>query len=292
MKITCDVIKDILPLYIENMVSEDTRQIVKEHIDNCEDCKMQLEKMSSSINLPIDTDIGPLKKLKSDIRKKKFQSIVFTIMLTAVILIALVGFLTTPEYIPYHEGLVSVMENDDGTAIALFSDEVTGYDIDVNASDKSDGYVYSITTWDSIWNRNILKKTVNNTVLNSDGKKVDSVYYYNTDGSEDILIYGIDQNPSGGIMTLPRLALGYYLMLAIILAVVSGIILFVFRHKEKIRNIMVKVFLLPLSYIIAHIGTKGFSASSYSMVRDFFLILLLAIPIYIVFISAINIIRE
>lgn len=292
MKITCDVIKDILPLYIENMVSEDTRQIVKEHIDNCEDCKMQLEKMSSSINLPIDTDIGPLKKLKSDIRKKKFQSIVFTIMLTAVILIALVGFLTAPEYIPYHEGLVSVMENDDGTAIALFSDEVTGYDIDVNASDKSDGYVYSITTWDSIWNRNILKKTVNNTVLNSDGKKVDSVYYYNTDGSEDILIYGIDQNPSGGIMTLPRLALGYYLMLAIILAVVSGIILFVFRHKEKIRNIMVKVFLLPLSYIIAHIGTKGFSASSYSMVRDFFLILLLAIPIYIVFISAINIIRE
>lgn len=292
MKITCDVIKDILPLYIENMVSEDTRQIVKEHIDNCEDCKMQLEKMSSSINLPIDTDIGPLKKLQSDIRKKKFQSIVFTIMLTAVILIALVGFLTAPEYIPYHEGLVSVMENDDGTAIALFSDEVTGYDIDVNASDKSDGYVYSITTWDSIWNRNILKKTVNNTVLNSDGKKVDSVYYYNTDGSEDILIYGIDQNPSGGIMILPRLALGYYLMLAIILAVVSGIILFVFRHKEKIRNIMVKVFLLPLSYIIAHIGTKGFSASSYSMVRDFFLILLLAIPIYIVFISAINIIRE
>ena len=39
MKIKCNVIKDILPLYIENIASEDTRVLIEEHIDECEDCK-------------------------------------------------------------------------------------------------------------------------------------------------------------------------------------------------------------------------------------------------------------
>lgn len=78
-----------------------------------------------------------------------------------------------------------------------------------------------------------MNKTINNTVLNPEGEKVASVYYYNADGSEDILIYGKDQYPNGGSISLPRLVLAYYLLLAIILAFISGIILFIVRRKEK-----------------------------------------------------------
>ena len=42
MKITCDVIKDILPLYAENMISADTKMIVDEHISSCHDCEKKL----------------------------------------------------------------------------------------------------------------------------------------------------------------------------------------------------------------------------------------------------------
>ena len=31
MKITCNIIEDLLPLYIDDMVSEDSRQLVEEH---------------------------------------------------------------------------------------------------------------------------------------------------------------------------------------------------------------------------------------------------------------------
>lgn len=292
MRITCNVIRDILPLYAENMVSEDTRKIVEEHINNCDKCKKELEDMKTSIDLPIDTDMTPLKKIKASIRKKKLQAVIFTAMLTIAIITAVIGFLTVPRFIPYQEGLISFMEKDNGMIIVVFNDEVTGYNISSYPSETDDGLVYHITTWDSIWNRNIMKKSVNNIVLNPKGEKVVSVYYYNGDGREDILIYGKDQNPNGGLVTLPRLVLGYYLILSLLLTVLSGIILFIGLRKEHVRNIMLKVFLLPISYIIAHIIIKGFITSSYSAERDFFAILLVTIPLYIAFISAASIIEE
>lgn len=292
MKITCNVIKDLLPLYVENMVSEDTRYIVEEHIDSCEKCREQLENMSSSIDLPIDINTVPLRKIKATMRKKKLQAVIFTTMLTIAIIAVVIGFLAAPEYIHYHGGLISFIEKDNGMVIVMFSDEVTGYSISSYPSETGEGYVYHITTWDSIWDRNIIKKSVINTVLNPKGEEVASVYYYNADGSEDILIYGKDQYLNGGVVTLPRLVLGYYLILAVLLAVFSGIILFIGRRKEKVRNIMLKIFLLPISYIIAHIFIKGFPTSSYSAKRDFFAILLVMIPLYISFISAVSVIKE
>ena len=38
-KINCNVIQDILPLYIEDAVSEDTKELVEEHLQNCEICQ-------------------------------------------------------------------------------------------------------------------------------------------------------------------------------------------------------------------------------------------------------------
>ena len=32
MKISCDVIRDLLPLYVEDMLSNDSKNIVDEHI--------------------------------------------------------------------------------------------------------------------------------------------------------------------------------------------------------------------------------------------------------------------
>ena len=48
MKITCNIIEDLLPLYVDDMVSEDSRQLVEEHLKTCPACrKMQDERKSS-----------------------------------------------------------------------------------------------------------------------------------------------------------------------------------------------------------------------------------------------------
>lgn len=35
MKITCNIIDDLLPLYVDDMVSEDSRKLVEEHLKEC-----------------------------------------------------------------------------------------------------------------------------------------------------------------------------------------------------------------------------------------------------------------
>ncbi len=38
-KINCNVIQDILTLYIDDSVSDDTKALVEEHLQNCEGCR-------------------------------------------------------------------------------------------------------------------------------------------------------------------------------------------------------------------------------------------------------------
>ena len=48
-KITCNVIKDILPLYIDGVVSEDTQKIVDEHLTECSLCRDEMNKLKKII---------------------------------------------------------------------------------------------------------------------------------------------------------------------------------------------------------------------------------------------------
>jgi hypothetical protein len=50
----CRIIRDILPLYLENLVSEETSAFVKEHLETCPECAAELEGMKGQ------PDIGPL----------------------------------------------------------------------------------------------------------------------------------------------------------------------------------------------------------------------------------------
>ncbi len=49
MNITCDVIRDLLPLYHDDICSADSRTLIETHLDTCEDCKKELEKYNSEI---------------------------------------------------------------------------------------------------------------------------------------------------------------------------------------------------------------------------------------------------
>ena len=45
MKITCDVIQDLMPSYIDGILSEDSQALVEEHMKNCQECRKMLEIM-------------------------------------------------------------------------------------------------------------------------------------------------------------------------------------------------------------------------------------------------------
>ena len=96
MKNECNIIRDILPLYVEDMVSADTSAFVEEHLEKCPECRAELNKMKNpSAFEPIATDIQvndaePLKTIKKKWTKRNRIMIGTTVIVTA--LIVLLGY--------------------------------------------------------------------------------------------------------------------------------------------------------------------------------------------------------
>ncbi len=75
-----------------------------------------------------------------------------------------------------------------------------------------------------------------------------------------------------------------------ILALIFGFIILLFRRNRKENSFMKRFFLLPVSYLLGQLIIKGFTTSSYTATRDFYAMLLIMIAIYIASLMALNII--
>ena len=52
MKIPCDLILDLLPMYQNNLCSEGSEAIITEHLATCDCCHQIFEKMEELIDIP------------------------------------------------------------------------------------------------------------------------------------------------------------------------------------------------------------------------------------------------
>jgi predicted anti-sigma-YlaC factor YlaD len=62
--INCAVIKDLLPLYADDVLSNESKELVSKHLATCESCRTELADMKSEIKKPqtnSDTKINLLK---------------------------------------------------------------------------------------------------------------------------------------------------------------------------------------------------------------------------------------
>jgi len=98
MKVSCDVIKDLLPLYHDQVCSDESNAIVREHLAECENCKSELQAIGSSIpkcginqNLNEAESIKNLsRKWRKGIMKSYVKGAVITLLV--IIVIALIVY--------------------------------------------------------------------------------------------------------------------------------------------------------------------------------------------------------
>lgn len=84
----CNVIIDLLPLYNEGGCSEESRQIVEEHLQNCENCR----ELCGNISIPVKED--PPKPSESETFRKisrKLKKSRYSKLISAVLCVFLVG---------------------------------------------------------------------------------------------------------------------------------------------------------------------------------------------------------
>lgn len=90
MKISCKVIEDLLPLYIDDVCSEESKRIVDEHLSECSKCSEILKQMKKE-NLPMEnielnlTEADPIRNLSKEWNKKLKNSMLKGVISTLLI---------------------------------------------------------------------------------------------------------------------------------------------------------------------------------------------------------------
>lgn len=92
-KISCSIAKDLLPLYIEGILSEETAQAVELHLQTCENCKKDFEIMRQEFVFPSAPKIQEenekiLKELKRQLKIKRILTGVVAVFVTIAVIIS------------------------------------------------------------------------------------------------------------------------------------------------------------------------------------------------------------
>ena len=120
-KLKCSIVEDLMPLYIEDLLSEETKKEIELHLDECEDCKEAYDELKEDVNLgyekKIDLKEDEYEELKTDtldsiknyLNKIKYILIIFSMAVSVGISILGNGFLSTIPWIiiiPFVLGLL------------------------------------------------------------------------------------------------------------------------------------------------------------------------------------------
>lgn len=308
MKIPCGVIRDLLPLYAEDLTSEETKELIHVHLDGCPDCRKQLEALRTP-PAPEPDASQALRAVKKSIRRRRLQTALLAALLVFLPLFSLLARGMEEQYLPYTEGLVRVEgvehyskdepfpaqraegyfprggEPDEGEGLVItFNGWVTGLESEYFVDDETGETTLYLQAW---------THRVNLLIDDTAGGKISvetpadlsgrSMFYPVPDrviygfGEKQQLLYGEPMN--GGVQILPRLALAYYLTLAAGLAVVLGLLWLAFR-KKKAADLLRALFFAALSYPVGHLLVKGGETFSFFLARDLAFILIAAAAVW------------
>ena len=298
MKNECSIVCDLLPLYAEDMVSEDTAEFVKEHLGNCPTCRAELEKLRKPVQ-PVaaqhvpDIDAEPLKRLKKALLMEKVQAILCTAAVLLALMLSGLSFLTAPEYFAYSQELVTVTEGANGEATISFSSEITNYKLQRIADPADKQTVYHLEVWTCAWDRMFSKPGAQDVTVKPENGHELLIYFTQfinqSSSNSAVCIYGEIEPDSGGWMALPGLSMGYWLAINIVLLVILGVIWLNLRKKEKPRRLLERLILIPIAYMLGHLCVLGFHTLSYSEWRDAQMILAIGILFYCAMLLALSI---
>ena len=289
-KVNCEVIEDLLPIYIENMASPSSRTLVEEHLVSCENCRKIKDSMQASIYLPKDIDTKPLEKISKHLFKKKVMTISLTVLCMTLLAVLMIVHLNCPITIPYEE-IADTIEfqdsDDDSIMLSMYN---PGGNVEFSKQIGEDGLAVAfIRCYTTRWNQLTGKEGKTEIfqigdIFDLTDKPVKRIYYYpSKESGEAICIYEAEDTvfTSMGVMVLPRLTLNYYILLAGILAIIGFLSCFIFRKDAKKFILALKISLFPVVYVISSFLVLSGKGEIYDAVYYFAGIMMVTIVAYI-----------
>lgn len=132
MRNDCNIVKDMLPLYSEGMLSNDSVSFLKEHMDSCEQCRTEFEKLKSfdekesfvDANGPDYDEALPIKKIKRKLKKRITIAVIVSVFLT----IATILLYTETKSLVINYGISEIYSQEDmDDAIAVIKEKFSSW---------------------------------------------------------------------------------------------------------------------------------------------------------------------
>ena len=316
---TCSIVQDLLPLYEEDMLRGETKEFVDGHLAQCAACRVELDALKADVKpAPVSAQpLRDLKRqLRRRKLTAVLLAVALALTLAAAGFAYLTApqylpydeteWMITRSPRALADGSIMADGLTDLSGIESISvnllTPVSGTKVTSTQDPDSGKTVYFITawrtpldTWRGAFDESGAGHTVEQVQREADALqgalgKVESartlftldtancaaVYYSSNNGQDDVLLCG---SRDGGIISLPRLALGYYVLLSLALLIPLSIAFFLCRRK-KAGKALGHLALIPACYLVGHLLVKGFVTTSYQMQRDFSLIVLTGALLY------------
>lgn len=263
----CNLVKDLIPLYKEDLISEESKEYVEKHLKECSECRQYSEGDIDFVEVNNEKTSNQLELMKKSINRR-IRVIAFSIaflLLAAATLV--VNYMTTPLYYDYSDNWFSVKKQGDLLKLTAKNNEITNFNVEEYVDMVLvEGYT---TRWEMITRSGlILEKSVQ--------IKNDKPIYYNNK-SEDARPLNFYEN-NGGMRQLPRLILRFYFTVSAIIVGAAAIIYFfmkAFQIKTGKFKYLIMVIFLPAAYLIGfYLVSGGSMGVSYNLPRDLIYIMI------------------
>lgn len=103
----CDIVRDLLPLYAEDMLRAASKELVEEHLQECPACKAEMERLTCAAENVLPQSRGaaeealPIKQVKKKLNKRRRITVCVTVLLTVAVIFAY--FAARPVSVDYGE---------------------------------------------------------------------------------------------------------------------------------------------------------------------------------------------
>lgn len=250
MNVSCNVIRDLLPLYAEKLTSPDSNRLVEEHLTDCPECSRQLSLMQKAAPMPVEVDTDPLEKIRQVMRKRWVLTALTAVLLVVTIVCQGALLLDATVYLTPEQAVESVEVKENGDLFIRTTGYVNGYSATSMGETEDAWGIVATSNLQKLWFGSRENPVTPYEELPEGTKRIISeedyyfaggvtipagakaVWYCDGDtGMADTLLWGEGEIPQRPILTVEhKFAMYHALLLA--LAAVSGLAAYLLRKKQ------------------------------------------------------------
>lgn len=154
----CNIIKDLMPLYEEELLSEDSLEFIRRHAANCPQCRKALQHENAIPDIQSQNPVSEKKIIKKALRHDRLKTMVKTLITVLLVLTLPVCYaLQTMYEWGYFYSIEASYPSPDGTCVLELVDRDSyasrnnGYQIRFQLNrDGGSGINRYLTGWDTI----------------------------------------------------------------------------------------------------------------------------------------------